>query len=342
MKNKFLSLGATLAAGALALSGCGASNSGGGNTSGGSTTGGNSSGTSDYAKTYGECKVGKDAKDVSSVQGTGEDKKKEIKLAAFNGWDESFASAHLLKAVLEKDGYKVTVSAFEAAPGFAGMSKGDIDIITDVWMPVTHPQYLEQFGDKYTHLGCWYDNAKLTIAVNDTSPAKAIEDLAKMGDQYGNKLYGIEPGAGLTKTTKEKAIPAYGLDKMDYVISSTPAMLAQVDKATKANENVAVTLWRPHWAYSAYPMRDLEDPKGSMGGTEVINNAAHKKFAEENPHAAQIVKNLALDDKQLADLENLMMGKDHFDGKDHDAAVAKWLEQNPDYIEKLKKGQAKS
>ncbi|OYN95543.1 glycine/betaine ABC transporter substrate-binding protein [Enemella evansiae] len=336
MKKKHLVAPAAVLAGSLLLAGCGASNSGGGTAAPGGSDASNAA-TADYAKTWGECKPGSSAKNVADIQG--EDKDKDITIGAFNGWDESFATAHLLKAVLTKEGYNVTVDAYEAAPAFAGTAKGDIDVITDVWMPVTHPQYLQQFGDQLEQLGCWYDNAKLTMAVNDSSPAKSIEDLATMSDQYGGKLYGIEPGAGLTKQTKEKAIPEYGLDKMQFVVSSTPAMLAQVKKATSANENVAVTLWRPHWAYSAYPMRDLEDPKGAMGGTEVINSASSKKFAQDNPKAAQIIKNLQLNDKQLSDLENFMMSPDEFDGKDNDAAVAKWLEQNPDFAEKLKSGQ---
>src|SRR5690606_33390406 len=149
------------------------------------------------------CTPGQQARDASAMPVDGDT---DITIGAFNGWDESFATAHLLKAVLGQQGYTVEVAAFEAAPAFAGTAQGDIDVITDVWMPVTHPQYLAQFGSDLTHLGCWYDNAKLTIAVNDSSPARSISDLATMTDQYGGKLFGIEPGAGLTKTTREKAI----------------------------------------------------------------------------------------------------------------------------------------
>lgn len=330
---KTIGIGALALAGALLLAGCGASNT---NTNTGTPGGGESTpAPASNVAAFSECKPGQHAADTSTMPADGDT---DITIGAFNGWDESFATAHLLKAVLEEDGYTVKVEAFEAAPAFAGTARGDIDVITDVWMPVTHPQYLEQFGDKLTHLGCWYDNAKLTIAVNDSSPAKSIADLATMADQYGGKLYGIEPGAGLTKTTREKAIPEYGLEGFDYVVSSTPAMLAQVDRATKANENVVVTLWRPHWAYAAYPMRDLEDPKGAMGGAEIISSAGSNDFAEKSPKAAQIVKNLVMNDEQLAELENFMMSDEHQGGRNHDAAVKQWLAQNPDFAEQLKTG----
>lgn len=329
MTIKTKSITALLAAGALAVAGCGASNSGGSPEGGQGEGNGNES---EAAAAYTDCTPAQD-----SAPAEGEDKDKELTIGAYNGWDESFATAHLLKAVLEEEGYTVNVKAFEAAPAFAGVAGGDIDIVTDVWMPVTHPQYIEEFGDKMEHLGCWYDNAKLTLAVNEDSPAKSIADLPDMADEYGGKIYGIEPGAGLTKTTEESAIPTYGLDDYEFVVSSTPAMLTQVKNATDKKENVLVTLWRPHWAYAEYPLRDLEDPEGAMGDAEIISSAARSGFSEENPKAAQIVKNLALDDEQLSTLEELMMNK--YDGSNHDEAVAEWLKENPDFAEKLVKGE---
>lgn len=329
MTIKTKSITALLAAGALAVAGCGASNSGGSPEGGQGEGNGNES---EAAGAYTDCTPAQD-----SAPAEGEDKDKELTIGAYNGWDESFATAHLLKAVLEEEGYTVNVKAFEAAPAFAGVAGGDIDIVTDVWMPVTHPQYIEEFGDKMEHLGCWYDNAKLTLAVNEDSPAKSIADLPDMADEYGGKIYGIEPGAGLTKTTEESAIPTYGLDDYEFVVSSTPAMLTQVKNATDKKENVLVTLWRPHWAYAEYPLRDLEDPEGAMGDAEIISSAARSGFSEENPKAAQIVKNLALDDEQLSTLEELMMNK--YGGSNHDEAVAEWLKENPDFAEKLVKGE---
>ena len=323
-------IGALALAGALLLAGCGASNTGGG-----TATPGASEAADPAAAPYINCKPGQDSADTTTMPA---DSDKNITIGAFNGWDESFATSHLLKAILEQDGYTVTVKAFEAAPAFAGTAQGDIDFITDVWMPVTHTQYIKQFGKDLTHLGCWYDNAKLTLAVNDSSPARSIADLPGLVNEYGGKIYGIEPGAGLTKTTRDKAIPEYGLQGYEFVVSSTPAMLAQVDRATKANQNVLVTLWRPHWAYAAYPMRDLEDPKGAMGGAEIISSAGNKDFAQNSPKAAQLVKNLVMNDEQLAELENLMMGADHHGGTNHDAAVAEWLQQNPNFAEQLKTG----
>lgn len=328
MFTKKRSLAAMFTAAALVLAGCGASN-----TTESKDGSGGDTGESKWA----DCDMTEGVQPVADVEG--EDADKNITIGAFNGWDESYATAHLMKAVLEQDGYTVDIQSFDAGPGYTAVAQGDVDLLTDGWLPLTHAKYLDQYGDDLESLGCWYDNAKLTIAVNEDSPAKTIEDLATMGDEYNNTLVGIEAGAGLTQQTQEKAIPEYGLENLNFTISSTPAMLAAIKSSQQQGTNVAVTLWRPHWAYAAFPMRDLEDPKGAMGGKEFIYSFATKGFSDENPKAAQLVKNLILDDETLASLENVMFGEENFAGSDNDAAVAQWLSENPEFADQLRNGE---
>lgn len=328
-RTKLTMTGGIAAAAMLALSACGASNSGGGEASAGD---GGGDATSDWS----DCVPGATSEDVSSTE---VDDNKEIKLGAFSGWDESYATTHLLKAVLEDEGYTVSIDSFEAGPGYVGLSQGDIDVLTDTWLPATHADYIEQYGDQIEAQGCWYDNAKLTIAVNEDSPAQSIADLKDMADDYGNRIVGIESAAGLTRITQDEAIPTYGLENMEFITSSTPAMLAELKSATESGDNIAVTLWRPHWAYDAFPVRDLEDPDGAMGDAEIIYNFSRDGFSEDNPYAAQLLNNLVLDDEHLASLQNLMMSDEHYGGNDHDAAVAEWLGENPDFVDQWKAGQ---
>ena len=45
-------------------------------------------------------------------------------------------------------------------------------------------------------------------------------ELAAKADMFDNRIVGIDPGAGLTKAVKERVIPEYGLEKMDWVSHS--------------------------------------------------------------------------------------------------------------------------
>jgi glycine betaine/proline transport system substrate-binding protein len=189
---------------------------------------------------------------------------------------------------------------------------------------------MEKFGDDLEDLGAWNEEAALTIAVNEDAPVDSLEELAENADLFGNRLVGIESGAGLTKTTQEAVIPTYGLEGMDYLISSTPAMLAELDAATAAGENIAVTLWRPHWAYDEYPIKDLEDPEGSLGDAESIHTYANKDFSAQYPEVAEMISGFTMSSDDLHSLENLMFNEDG--GDDPAASVDAWLEQNPDFL----------
>jgi len=247
-------------------------------------------------------------------------------------WDEDIAVTYLWEHVLEEEGYDVEVQQLDVAPTFAGLAQGDIDLFFDTWLPVTHEDYWEQYGDQIEDLGVWYDNAKLTIAVPDYVDAQSIGDLQGMGDTFDGTITGIESGAGLTRVTQEEAMPTYGLDEYQLRTSSTTAMLAELQKATEAQEPIVVTLWRPHWAYAAYPIRDLEDPEGAMGDAEEIHVVGREGFSEDFGDLAGWLENFTMDDEQLGDLEKLVL-QDNPD--DPAAGVDQWVADNQEWVDGL-------
>lgn len=254
-------------------------------------------------------------------------------IGAFVGWDESAAAAYLMKNLLATNGYDAQVKTLDARAGFSATANGEIDVIPDVWLPTTHGSYVDRYGSRLDPLGCWYDNARLTIAVNNSSPAQSIADLQTLGGAYGNTLVGIEPGAGETSVVINRVIPEYGLENLTFRSSSTTDMLGSLQQATAEQQNIAVTLWRPHWAYTEFDIRDLADPKGAMGGTEGIWNFATTGFGDSAPKAAQMFTNLILADADLADLEYLMV--EQYDRVDPDSAVVEWLGTRPDFADRL-------
>ena len=257
-----------------------------------------------------------------------------ISIGVHTGWDEGIAVSHLFKVMLEEEGYTVDTTEAEAGVVYTGLTGGDFDVNFDMWLPNTHADYLDQYGDKMEMLGVWYDDAKLTIAVNEDSPITSLDELAAQADTVGNRIVGIESGAGLTRVTQDDVIPGYGLEDMDFIVSSTPAMLAELKGATDAGEDIAVTLWRPHWAYDAYPVRDLEDPQGLLGEAEEINSVGREDFATDYPTAASWIGAFKLTDEQLFSLENIMFNEN--DSSDPDASAKEWLEQNPTFVDDLK------
>lgn len=257
-----------------------------------------------------------------------------VAIGVHSGWDEGIAVSALFATMLEEDGYTVESQQADAGVVYTGLAGGDFDVNFDMWLPTTHADYLEQYGDDLEQLGVWYDDAKLTIAVNEDAPITSLDELAENAGAFDNRVVGIESGAGLTRITQDEAIPAYGLDGMELVVSSTPAMLAELKGATDAGENIAVTLWRPHWAYDAYPIRDLEDPEGAMGEAEEIHTVGRTGFGEDYPTLTKLIAAFTLTDEQLFSLENLMFNTDG--GSDPAASAQAWLDENPDFVTDLK------
>ncbi|MCC2032862.1 glycine betaine ABC transporter substrate-binding protein [Microbacterium allomyrinae] len=256
-----------------------------------------------------------------------------ITIAVFNGWDEGIAASELWKAVLEEQGYEVELEYADPAAVYTGLSRGDYDLTLDTWLPITHAQYLERFGDDLVDLGAWNDEAKLTIAVNEDAPIDSLSELAENADLFDDTLVGIEAGSGLVTVTQDDVIPGYGLEDMDFVVSSTPAMLTELKSKTDAGENVAVTLWRPHWAYNAFPLKDLEDPEGLLGDAESIHGTSSEQFEQDFPEVFAWLSAFEMDNDKLYSLEDAMFGE--YDGDDFGPVVADWIAANQEWVDAL-------
>ena len=292
----------------------------------------------------GSCEPASEAAPIPDPEGTGDDET-TVHVGKFPGWDENEVVFELAKVALEEQGYTVEVTELDVGANYTGVSDGELDIMMDAWLPGTHGvQYVDmdsedgaQLGDSLEDVGCWFDEGFLTIAVNNDSPAQSLAELGEFSDEYGNRIVGIDPGAGLTRTTREEVIPTYGLDSWDFPESSGEAMLAELDSATSAGEDIVVTLWHPHWAYAAFPIRDLEDPEGTLGGAERLYNLGRPGFTEDFPNVAQLMKNLHLTDAQLLELEDLMVLE--YEREDNAQAIADWLEENPEFLDQWRAGE---
>ncbi|MFK0293795.1 ABC transporter permease/substrate binding protein [Streptomyces sp. NPDC090442] len=258
---------------------------------------------------------------------------KPITLGYVN-WDEGKATTYLWKEILEQRGYKPKVQALEAGPLFAGQARGDIDVQTNAWLPVTHAEYWKKYKDQLEDLGTWYDKTSLEIAVPSyVKDVKTLDDLKGRSAEFGGKITGIEPGAGEMKILKDKVLGAYGLGG-EYKVqeSSTASMLSELDRAVHNKKPIAVTLWSPHWAYDKYQLTKLKDPKGAFGSGDGLHMLGRKGFAKDMPEVAKWMKNFHLDEKQLTSLENDI--KSAGEGHEQDG-VRSWLKKNPGLVEKI-------
>lgn len=261
--------------------------------------------------------------------GSGSGGDNSLKIGYIN-WDEDVAVANVSKILLEEElDYEVELQLLDVGPLFEGVASGDLDAFQDVWLPGTHETYWNEFRDQVVDLGQWYEGeASLGIAVPNYVEAQTIGDLAGARDEFGGRIVGIEPGSGIMGVVRDDAIPAYGLEDYELVDSSTPAMLGQVKSSLENEEPIAFTAWKPHWMFTAYDVRYLEDPKGAMGEAEKLSAIARKGLEEDAPEAFEFLDKLTLDEQQLGELELAIT-----EAENPEEGARAWLDKNRDVVE---------
>ena len=319
-------------------SGSASAGAGAGSASAGSSSEGSASASSASAGSSSEGSASAGSESGGSAVDLSKDTKKAITIPIASGWAEDVAVTHLWKYVLEQNGYTVKTPTLDIGPIFVGIAKGDYDVFFDTWLPGTHHKYWVEdgYGAKSVDIGVWYKNAPLTIAVPDYMDIDSIADLKSIGDQVNKTITGIDPGAGETGVVKDM-MKAYGLTDAGWTLktSSSTAMLAALKKATDAKKPIVVDLWRPHWAYAAFPIKDLKDPKGAMGKPDSIHVIGSKDFAKADPGLTAALKNFTMTGDDLNSLEAATVQDSSATEADIEAGVKKWAGEHPDVVKAL-------
>ncbi|ERH47463.1 glycine betaine ABC transporter substrate-binding protein [Pseudomonas simiae] len=190
---------------------------------------------------------------------------------------------------------------------FQALANGNIDLIPMVWLPSTHKAFYDKYKDRLEDLGVLYEG-RIGMAVPTSVPVAevaSVEDLNKPGirEKFDGKILTSEVGNG-QYTLTVKAIEDYKLTGYKLVGSSESGMLNEMDRNLKRDKWSLVNAWSPHWMFSKWSLRYLEDPKQIFGGAEQIHAMARKGFSQEHPEVAYFFAHFSL---PQADLEALMM-----------------------------------
>ncbi|GEB35561.1 MULTISPECIES: glycine betaine ABC transporter substrate-binding protein [Brevibacillus] len=153
-----------------------------------------------------------------------------------------------------------------------------------------------------------------------------------VGAAVDHKIIGIDPGAGLMKAT-EKVLKDYELKDWELVEGSSAAMTAALTQAYKDKKPIIVTGWTPHWMFSKFEMKYLEDPKGVYGKDEQIHTVVRKGLKEEQPSAYAFLDKFSW---TPADMEKVML--DIEGGKKPEEAAAEWVKANEATVSKWVEG----
>jgi glycine betaine/proline transport system substrate-binding protein len=256
---------------------------------------------------------------------------KNVSISVVAGWDEDVAASNLWKSLLEERGYTVNMQELDIASTFTGVANGQVDLYMDAWLPTTHQAYWDRFKDQLEVVTTWQEGKNTVVVPDYVTDVNTIADLKGKAAQFDGRIVGIEAGAGEMKAMREKVIPGYGLEsEYNLVEGSSPAMLASLDSAIKQKQPIVVTLWQPHWAFSRFPIKVLDDTQTAFGPPDQMQIVATKGWGAANPEVAGWLKNFKITPEQLSDL----MLKIQNGGKGQEQATAKqWAADNKQVVD---------
>lgn len=268
-----------------------------------------------------------DSSDGASADSKNSDEKQTITFGV-TPWTSTVPPTKVARILLEDMGYKVEETQADAGSVFVGLSRGDIDVFMDSWLPV-HQIYLDKYSDDITDTAVSYPEAAAGLVVPTyMEDVNKISDLKGMEDDFNNKLFGIEEGASVTRVIDE-AIKGYGLD-MKQINSSEGGMMAQAMRKMQNEEPVVFYGWRPHTMFNKFDLKILDDGEGffEKSSVHVITN---NKLKENAPDAYEFLSNWSI---PIDDVENMIV-KIEEEGMDPTKVAQDWIDNNQDKVDKM-------
>jgi glycine betaine/proline transport system substrate-binding protein len=252
------------------------------------------------------------------------------------GWTDIALTSNTAAKILTALGYQPEMQLLGLNVTYEMLKKGDLDVFLGNWRPIQDEQFKSYYDEgSVVPLAVNLEGAKYTLAVPKyvaDAGVKSFDDLAAHADQFGSKIYAIEPGSNQALLDMVAA-DRHGLGKWEIVESSEAAMLAQVDKSIPKKEWVVFLGWEPHPMNMSLQMEYLAGGDLEFGpnfGGATVRTIARKDFSAECPNAARLFSNLVFD---LA-YENVGMDMIMTKGETADNAAVAMMAKYPEKVEK--------
>ncbi|WP_100405201.1 glycine betaine ABC transporter substrate-binding protein [Bacillus solitudinis] len=243
-------------------------------------------------------------------------------------WTSTVPPTKVAKLILEDMGYTVNETNADVGGVYTGLSRGDLDVFMDAWLPDMHRNYMQKFGEKIDDTAVSYSEGTMGWVVPTyVEGINTIDDLKGQEDLFDGKIYGIEEGAGMTITAREM-IEDLGLN-LEYVASSEGGMLAQASRLINSEKPVLFLGWRPHPMFANFDLKVLDDPTEYFATSEV-HVLTNINFQEEVPEAYNFLRNWSI---EVEDIEKMIVKIE--EGADEEDVAREWIETNQEKVNKM-------
>lgn len=252
------------------------------------------------------------------------------------GWSDITSTNALASVVLEGLGYQPNVATLAVPVGYQAIANKETDVFLGNWMPA-QARFREDLDARgaVEVLATNLDGVRFTLAVPSYVAAEGVTDVANLAEhaeQFGSRIYGIEPGAPANENIQRMIDEnSASLSGWEVVASSEQGMLSQVSRAERGKEWIAFLAWEPHPMNANFEITYLtgaDDYFGPDFGRATIFTLARTGYAAECPNAGKFFGQLTF----TVEMENDMMAR-LADGAEPEAAAKAYIGENPTVLD---------
>lgn len=250
-------------------------------------------------------------------------------------WPGVTMKTEVAAQILEAMGYETETTNLGSQFIYQGIRTGDIDVSFGAWSPAHKPLVQPLVDDGVAiRLAKNLQGAVQGFAVPKyvwETGIHSVADLSEHGERFGRKIYGIEPGAALSREFREAIEKNYqGLGDWELMTSSTAGMLAQVGRATGREEPIVFHGWKPHWMAVKYDIRFLkDDPNSPVAQIEsTVYTIVPTDFPEKHPEVTQFLRRYEVS----PETQSQWIYNHSFKENPPDEVAEAWISQNLDTV----------
>lgn len=246
-------------------------------------------------------------------------------------WDDAEAVTKMAAIILRQGmGQDAELTLSDIAIQYRSLAMGELDAMLMAWLPGTHADYMERYGDRLVVLGSLYENARIGLAVNahcDEALFREVGDLADSAavEAMGGSIHGIDPNSGTMRMAREMVERVNGAITLKEGTSFS--MTRDVLRATEDGECAVFTIWNPHPIFAQGDFRYLDDPDAFFGEPESVHVIARQGFAEDFPEAAGFLSRMHF---EMPELEALLAHAQRTGSIE--ASVREWIASNRETV----------
>lgn len=233
-----------------------------------------------------------------AAQAASHDHQHRIRLAQVN-WTGVTVKTATAAWILEQLGYRTKVDTLSIPVVLRALANDDADLFFGLWIPSQRTmarKYLQK--GKIDIVTRNLKGGKYTVAVNRKAWDAGVhdfKDLARHGDRFDHRIYGIEAGNEGNGFIKDMIQDdAYGLHDFELKPSNESVMLTQVQRLIKKGKWAAWLAWSPHPMTINIDMKFLEGGEKYFGpkqGAAAVYSLASSGYAWKHPNVGQFVEN---------------------------------------------------